>query len=336
MTKSLFTTNRDTPSLTAAEFHQRRTDYLAALERRNLVRPQLSKAVLAAGRKCAETGKYNTMPVICTDFEPPLWFPTISLAAQTIGARAGTLWVRIRRGTRCRGYRFKYDEKYRSLKMGRQNREIEALKIPGVGMTGQRIFEGEFIASCIAYAEQNIAFVEELPLPTVPAGMLRRVRGKSAYDYFGYTASGKFIAIELKSNAEHTQSLKIREMDDHGDGIQYHQLAALDQVARKGGIALIIWSNGGAVGVLGPEQIMVIKGIFDTSVARKRAGKDEEIGTKSVKWGKFRPVNMEKVGTTPTLHWLKEFLDLPNGGGDGDSEMDSGDPVLSGATGGGD
>jgi hypothetical protein len=308
MSKSPCTNSRDTSSLTVDQFQSRHRELLARMERQHLSPLSPDRIALAAANRLVREGRCNATPVICTTFDPPQWFPTLSLAAKAIGARPTTLWVRIKRGTRCRGYLFKYDEEYRSRKMGRRIKEVAAVQKENGGIASQRAFEGHFLDSCMTYAREGIAFVEELPLPTSPCGSsgMRRVRGRAAYDFFGYRGKdSKFIGIELKSCADHSPSLKIREDGDHGDGLLYHQLSALEQVARKGGIALLMWCNGGAVGVLSGEQIIVAKQRFDLSIARKARGQSEELGSRSIKWELFKLVDFENVGGSNIMHWLK-------------------------------
>lgn len=56
---------------------------------------------------------------------------------------------------------------------------------------------------------------------------------KTGFDFFGYTAAGRVVAIECKEGYQKA-SLKIPE----------HQAQALQEVGRVGGFALLIWSRG--------------------------------------------------------------------------------------------
>jgi hypothetical protein len=60
--------------------------------------------------------------------------------------------------------------------------------------------------------------------------------------------------------------------DKHASGIAYHQLAALALVARMGGMARIVWDNGGQIGVLREGRAHHLRRQFAERGARQRQG----------------------------------------------------------------
>ena len=99
--------------------------------------------------------------------------------------------------------------------------------------------------------KENVAFLAGMPVPTAPRMMngrsIRVLSGKAPFDYYGMTRDGIFIGMEAKHNDKVKQSLPIIAPLKRGTGLQFHQLEALAAVAKNGGIARIVWNNGGLV-----------------------------------------------------------------------------------------
>lgn len=77
---------------------------------------------------------------------------------------------------------------------------------------------------------------------------------KNGCDFFGYTASGRHIAIEAKQGIP--ASLPIWAKSGHG--IQVHQMLHLTEVARAGGLALVVWKRGGLVATVDIDMIAAL------------------------------------------------------------------------------
>lgn len=60
---------------------------------------------------------------------------------------------------------------------------------------------------------------------------------RTGFDFFGYTAKGRVIAIEAKEE----QGDRLRWNIKDGAGVKRHQLDALQEVKRAGGIAFVLW-----------------------------------------------------------------------------------------------
>ena len=106
-----------------------------------------------------------------------------------------------------------------------------------------------------------------------------------------------FVGAELKSNRDHEVSLSIVHPDSDSHGLEYHQLDALALVARIGGIARIVWDNGGTYGVLEEDQIIVAHAIYEQSLASERNGKGKgPLGSRSIKWSLFKTVDYGSFG----------------------------------------
>lgn len=68
---------------------------------------------------------------------------------------------------------------------------------------------------------------------------------KTGYDFFGFSLSGRFIAIEAKECVANRLPLNVQK----GHGLKAHQVDALLEVHRAGGSAIIVWMHGEEVAV---------------------------------------------------------------------------------------
>lgn len=127
--------------------------------------------------------------------------------------------------------------------------------------------------------------------------------GKAPFDIAGiyYDGKGTGIGVELKETRDRKSSLPIVHPDKKGDGVHYHQLAALVDVHKAGGISLLVWSNGGEVGVLSGEKLALTKVQYDTSLKTEAAGKEYARGSRSILWGLFDPT---EYGVDDRPLWL--------------------------------
>ena len=81
-------------------------------------------------------------------------------------------------------------------------------------------------------------FLQKRLIPCPSCGTQREIlegqhSGKTGFDFFGYTVGGVVVAIECKEGYT-KPTLRIPG----------HQATALQEVARVGGVALLIWSRG--------------------------------------------------------------------------------------------
>jgi len=181
-------------------------------------------------------------------------------------------------------------------------------------------FEKEIEATFEQYHSAHIAQLDFYPVPMRPTGLRHPKTGgpmfapkKAApFDVCGWSMiDGRIIAAELKSSKRKT-SITIVGDGKEGSGIQWHQLTALYNVAQAGGIARLVWSNEGEVGVLDGVSIAnawyAANDAFNLENNFLRGGKRAKapVGAKSIKWEKFTAVEYKqiKIGDTPVLEWI--------------------------------
>lgn len=98
---------------------------------------------------------------------------------------------------------------------------------------------------------------------TMHSGMEAIPSGKTGFDFFGYTTSGQFIAIECKEGYN-KPTIKIPE----------HQIAALQEVGKVGGIALLVWSRGHEERLFTSTQLEPARWVEGLELARKKSQGD--------------------------------------------------------------
>ncbi len=177
------------------------------------------------------------------------------------------------------------------------------------------------------YSEGNIAHLDFYPVPMRPTGQrdkfglpLYAQKGKAPFDVWGFCLyDGRFIGAELKSSKRKT-SLPIILPTKKGDGVQWHQLCALRNVAVSGGIARLVWSNEGEVGVIREKKIVnawagawTAMRVEDGNDYRRRNGRKTVkavAGFKSIKWEEFEIIGHQQIdgGGLPVLSWLRHEL----------------------------
>jgi hypothetical protein len=159
-----------------------------------------------------------------------------------------------------------------------------------------------------AYRDAKLANVFFLHPPMRIAGMHGKVpcfiqAGKAPYDAAGffYNAEATAIGAELKETKEHENSLSIVGPDKKGSGLQYHQLEALVDLHLNGGVALLLWSNGGEIAVAFGDVLHLAKVQYDASLKAEKLKQTPAKGSRSILWGHFKPI---KYGHLNMPMWL--------------------------------
>jgi len=117
---------------------------------------------------------------------------------------------------------------------------------------------------------------------------------KAPFDVAGYYhGTGRFIACEIKESAEPKVSLPIIGPGKKGTGLQYHQLEALVNVHKNGGLACVVWDNAGGWGYLDGARLKQAKSMYDYSLRAAEKGYPRAPrGSRSILWGEFRPLTV--------------------------------------------
>jgi penicillin-binding protein-related factor A (putative recombinase) len=74
---------------------------------------------------------------------------------------------------------------------------------------------------------------------------------KTGYDFFGYSLDGRFIAIEAKECSRNRLPVNVQQ----GHGVKVHQVDALAEVERNGGIGMVVWLRHEEVTIVRGEKI---------------------------------------------------------------------------------
>ena len=155
-----------------------------------------------------------------------------------------------------------------------------------------REFEKRIEATFPFYAKAHIARLAAMPLPTRPVGLRDgrpafTITGKPPFDVYGYlVAGGRMVGAELKSSQRATR-LPIVPPGSKGNGLQFHQLDALAGLAQAGGLARVVWDNGGELGVLLGSEIINVWRVYEHVLKSQASGKDVAPGARSIEWDKF-------------------------------------------------
>lgn len=194
--------------------------------------------------------------------------------------------------------------------MVRINRkEMAALQSPDVqnveqGRANRRKgehFEEQIERGFDAYWRAGLAMMAKMPVPTrqvgrKSAGPPQIVRcGASPFDFYGMSLlDARFIAMEAKASGP-KPSLRIvlpmlkgnKVVEGQGNGLKLHQIESLAQVAENGGIARVVWNNGGEVMALTERSIINACDDAMTAWKIKQAGGLPEQGTCSIRFEQF-------------------------------------------------
>jgi hypothetical protein len=192
-------------------------------------------------------------------------------------------------------------------------------------------FEQSVGRSFEGYASQGVAYLDFMPIPTrairVPGfkGVAYVPCGHAPFDVYGHRPRMVFrqpapngttinrpvqlavmVGAELKTTKDHEKNLSIVHPESDSHGLEYHQLYALALLARMGGVARIVWDNGGQVGVASEDSIVLAYEVYEQSLASERRGNGKgPRGSRSIPWTAFKPVDYGNVGGVICLDWLK-------------------------------
>ena len=187
-------------------------------------------------------------------------------------------------------------------------------------------FETEIEPSFTCYQQLELAWLDFYPVPMTPAGKrdkngvpLYRPASTAPFDVWGWHVhTGKIIAAELKSSkSQPSLPIVLPKLDKNmklkpgnAGGIHYHQLEMLRNIAVRGGVARLVWSNEGQIGVLSNDAIINAWQGASTAWQVERAGKSKPAaGLKSIKWEKFNAVDYQTInGCGPFLPWLRHHV----------------------------
>lgn len=175
-------------------------------------------------------------------------------------------------------------------------------------------FEKEFEALFPMILKRTGAFLNRLYPPMRMAGLRGTMpcfvqTGRALFDVVGWMPIpaeflgdnglvgehklARVIGIEQKANRDAKSSMRIVGEDGSGSGLQAHQLEALAAVHRSGGIARVLWNNGGIVGVLDGDAIAASFYAYGVSVQAEKMRKKPAAGSRSISWKLFRQIDFE-------------------------------------------
>lgn len=185
--------------------------------------------------------------------------------------------------------------------------------IKGFNTSGSgKDFENDIAATFQGYADKHVARLAIMPVPTkqvgVRNGMPTLIRnGKAPFDVYGFLShDATMIGAELKASKRKAR-LPIVAPQKKGDGVQFHQLDALATLALAGGIARIVWSNGGEIGVLHNSEIIQAWRTYEHALTSELSNRTVPKGAKSIQWEMFKPVQFNLLTSTKTVgpDWLQ-------------------------------
>jgi len=167
-------------------------------------------------------------------------------------------------------------------------------------------FEKDFEEKFTIIRKCTGAFLFRLYPPTRCVGMNGKMPsfvqcGRALFDVAGWmgertSINGRacFIGIEQKATKQRHPSMAIIGADANGSGLQAHQLESLAALHRDGGIARVMWCNGGVVGVLDGDEIARTFFDYGVSLAAQKLGKKPAKGSRSIPWALFRTINLDE------------------------------------------
>lgn len=174
-------------------------------------------------------------------------------------------------------------------------------------------FEGKIMASFEAYEYDGRAWLARMPEPMQTVrnkGRVFNVRtGKAPFDFYGYTMDdATMIGAEAKCSQDFAANLSIAkpEAKSAGLAVKWHQLEALAKLHAAGGLAFVLWDNGGTFGRCGGN---VIYRAYENCVAALESGKHPR-GTWSISWRCFTPFDYGVIGRVAALDWLVSREDM--------------------------
>jgi hypothetical protein len=183
-----------------------------------------------------------------------------------------------------------------------------------------REFEKRIGAANRAYIAEGVAWIMQVPTPTTPCGRrhpttgapLLIYSGKPPFDLLGWTKDtvGQLeLARTIGAELKHTDDdrLRMRADSTSGEGLQWHQLKALVDLADAGGIAVVLWHHQGEVGRLeiGREQNDTILSAFHALREFVRLEGAVPRGGASLPWAAFQKVKLAIHGGEFIFDWLE-------------------------------
>lgn len=164
-------------------------------------------------------------------------------------------------------------------------------------------FEKVMEKSFAEYSSTAVAYLQFLHPRMRMAGYLGKAPAfvqvaKAPFDVDGYYLdSARFIACEIKETAERKHSLAIISPNKKGSGLQYHQLEALVNAHNAGALAVVVWNNGGDIGIVDGTRLRAAKAAMDTSLKAQAEGYPNTAkGSRSILFGNFTPVTLNGAG----------------------------------------
>lgn len=169
-------------------------------------------------------------------------------------------------------------------------------------------FEKEIELSFPVYSDRNVACLDFMPVPTIIIkkgnGVVAIPKRKAPFDVYGFwCADGTFVGAELKAS-QRKERLPIVGPNKKGDGLQFHQLDALYNLAKHNGMARLLWCNGGQIGVIGSNKLMYYYLTFVQAMKSEISGRASS-GDKSIPWESFTEVKLEQWNGQPYYDWLR-------------------------------
>jgi len=181
------------------------------------------------------------------------------------------------------------------------------------GTASQRMgasFEKEIERSFEGYSRGHVARLDFMPTPVRQIGMRDGVpmyvrTGKAPFDVYGYRLrDAVMIGAELKANSHPQTSLALVGPEASGSGVQFHQLDALAGLAQAGGMARLVWDNGGEILVLTSAGIVTAWQAFTQALTSERSNRTAQPGAKSIKPENFTPVDYTNLNGIIAVDWL--------------------------------
>lgn len=172
-------------------------------------------------------------------------------------------------------------------------------------------FQEECEKAFDAYHKMDIASIDTMPVPTRcigfgPMGPKLVYDGKAPYDAYGYFHRGaRAIGAEFKVTGKPEPSLAIVKDTATAGGLAFNQLDALARLSAKGGIARVVWNNGGQIGVLREEGILRAYAGYMAAKKIEERGNDAPLGAKSIKWGEFEIIQYGVLAGIICFDWLR-------------------------------
>lgn len=131
--------------------------------------------------------------------------------------------------------------------------------------------------------ENQVARLYKIPNDIKLAGKKLIYGEQQPSDFWGYTAQGRVILIECKICGKESLPIGTR-------GIKPHQLSALMEVHKAGGLGLLVWMHDSMIAVIDYDQVHAYS-----------------LGRKSIPWSNI-PLRFKHEPGLDPLHFFWPFL----------------------------